>query len=92
MAKTEKQWVKANVVYIGGKSYTVGGVKFIQNRSKPVRNKKFADSLRAVKGFSVNDEYVDVEVPEAKPKLVMASKRKKKVAKKSLKKKPEKKE
>ena len=31
MAKTEKQWKRANVVYTGGKSYTIGGKKFVQN-------------------------------------------------------------
>lgn len=96
MTKTERHWKRANVVYTGGKSYTIGGKKFVQNRSKPVTNKRFADSLRSLKGFGVTDVYDDVEVPEDKPKRGPAPKKKKKVAKKaakkSLKQKPEKKE
>lgn len=62
---TAKNWVRADVTYLGKGSYT-RGKKFLPNKTLPVDNRELADYLKDFPFFSVRDVFVDAE-PESLP-------------------------
>ena len=68
---TAKNWVRADVTYLGKGSYT-RGKKFLPNKTLPVDNRELADYLKDFPFFSVRDVFVDAEpesLPVGRPKV-----------------------
>ena len=67
-----RKWNEAEIIYMKGKSYTVAGHRFVQNRPKVIHDRLLADHLENIDGFAVHHRWEDI--PEEAPEPTAATK------------------